>query len=145
MRKKKRGAIIRRSGRVKKLINLVLVIHGRDSGGCVPAVEQCQSTKPPALQSTVMHCNPLQSTVMHCNPLQSTVMRYSSIMKMHCNQLSSTLIRSTPWQSNAFYCDAKKSQSSAQCSRCQLGCSGSQNFPCISGSCYRSILFEITV
>ena len=30
----------------------------------------------------------------------------------------------------------------AQCSRCQLGCSGSQNFPCISGICYRSILSE---
>ena len=34
---------------------------------------------------------------------------------------------------------------SAQCFRCQLGCSGSQNFPCISGSCYRSILSEIRV
>ena len=34
---------------------------------------------------------------------------------------------------------------SAQCSRCQLGCSGSQNCPCISGSCYRSILSEIRV
>ena len=30
---------------------------------------------------------------------------------------------------------------SAQWSRCQLGCSGSQNFPCISGNSYRSILF----
>ena len=35
--------------------------------------------------------------------------------------------------------------SSAQCSRCQLGCSGTQNFPCISGNCYRSILSEIRV
>ena len=33
----------------------------------------------------------------------------------------------------------------AQCSRCQLGCSGSQNFPCISVSCYRSILSETRV
>ena len=35
--------------------------------------------------------------------------------------------------------------SSAQCSRCQLECSGGQNFPCISGSCYRSILSDIRV
>ena len=35
--------------------------------------------------------------------------------------------------------------SSAQCSRCQLGCSSTQNFPCISGNCYRSILSEIRV
>ena len=33
----------------------------------------------------------------------------------------------------------------AQCSRCQLACSGSKNFPCISGSCYWSILSEIRV
>ena len=33
-----------------------------------------------------------------------------------------------------------KATCNAQCSRCQLGCSGSQNFPCISGNCYRSIL-----
>ena len=33
----------------------------------------------------------------------------------------------------------------AQCSRCQLGCSCGQNFPCISGNCYRSILYEIRV
>jgi len=32
---------------------------------------------------------------------------------------------------------------SVQCSRCQLGCSTSQNFPCISGNSYRSILSEI--
>ena len=34
---------------------------------------------------------------------------------------------------------------SAQWSRCQLGCSCSQNFPCKLGSCYRSILSEIRV
>ena len=34
---------------------------------------------------------------------------------------------------------------SAQWSRCQLGCSGGQNFPCTSGNCYRSILSEIRV
>ena len=33
----------------------------------------------------------------------------------------------------------------AQCSRCQVGCSGCQNFRCISGSCYRSILSKIRV
>ena len=33
----------------------------------------------------------------------------------------------------------------AQWSRCQLGCSCSQNFPCKFGSCYRSILSEIRV
>ena len=32
---------------------------------------------------------------------------------------------------------------SAQCSRCQLGCSGGQNFPCILGSCYRSLSSKI--
>ena len=36
-------------------------------------------------------------------------------------------------------------QYSAQWSRCQLGCSCSQNFPCKLGSCYRSILSEIRV
>ena len=34
---------------------------------------------------------------------------------------------------------------SAHCSRCQLRCSGGQNFPCILGSCYRSILPKIRV
>ena len=33
----------------------------------------------------------------------------------------------------------------AQCSRCQLGCSCGQNFPCILGSCYRSIVSKIRV
>ena len=33
----------------------------------------------------------------------------------------------------------------AQWSRCQLGCSCSQNFPCKLGSCYMSILSEIRV
>ena len=33
----------------------------------------------------------------------------------------------------------------AQCSRCQLGCSCSQNFPCISRFCYRSKISEIRV
>ena len=36
-------------------------------------------------------------------------------------------------------------QTTAQWSRCQLGCSCSQNFPCKLGSCYRSILSEIRV
>ena len=40
---------------------------------------------------------------------------------------------------------ATVSWATAQCSRCQLGCSGSQNFPCNLGSCYRSILSEIGV
>ena len=35
------------------------------------------------------------------------------------------------------------SMCTAKCSSCQLGCSDSRNFPCISGSCYRSILSEI--
>ena len=35
--------------------------------------------------------------------------------------------------------------SNAQCSRCQLGCSCGQNFPCILGSCYRSIVSKIRV
>ena len=39
----------------------------------------------------------------------------------------------------------RRCPNSAQCSRCQLGCSGIQNFPCISGNCYRSILSEIRV
>ena len=33
----------------------------------------------------------------------------------------------------------------AQWSRCQLGCSCGQNFPCILGSCYRSIVSKIRV
>ena len=46
---------------------------------------------------------------------------------------------------NILSLNCSRAYNTAQCPRCQLGCSGSQNFPCIPGSCYRSILSKIRV
>ena len=45
--------------------------------------------------------------------------------------------------SNIFSYWKKTGNDTAQCSGCQLGCSNSKNFPCISGSCYRSIFSKL--
>ena len=96
----------------------------------------------------VMHVSGLLSTGYTLNFLRKVLKLKSEKTKLN---LSLCHHRLWPVLGQTFTFQGKKSNlpyfpiSSAQCSRCQLGCSGTQNFPCISGNCYRSILSEIRV
>ena len=107
----------------------------RWSSASPPNPPHCNS-----LWCTAIHYNPLWCTAIHCNPLWCAI-----VVLWRCTAINYYPQRCAAPHGNQMHFTVmqKKSQYSAQCSRCQLGCSGSQNFPCISGSCYRSILSEI--
>ena len=105
--------------------------HDHDHHRCCPSSQDCMRVVKRWLRIRSHRCR-LHLATEHLIPPTLSSPITCSAKNVHCASSSYP-------ESDMFnYC-------TAQCYRCQLGCFSSQKFPCIWGSCYRSILSEIRV